>query len=65
MTSSASAGTPRCGQAGGDEGGIYPDQNEFAKTWALDRLFSGQVPDDQRDLKYQGWKDAVARTLSK
>jgi len=44
--------------------GIYPAPGEFAKGWALERRFSPDMPQDERERKYAGWKDAVRRTLS-
>ncbi len=44
--------------------GLYPAPAEFAKGWALDRRFSPAMPQDERERKYAGWKDAVRRTLS-
>jgi len=45
--------------------GFYPPLDEFAKAWALDRRFSPKMPDDERQRKYAGWKDAVRRTLTR
>jgi glycerol kinase len=44
--------------------GLYPAPAEFAKSWALDRRFSPDMAQDERERKYAGWKDAVRRTLS-
>ncbi|MBE0414763.1 glycerol kinase GlpK [Yoonia sp.] len=49
----------------GMRAGIYPDQAGFAAQWALDRRFKPQMDTVTRDRRYAGWKDAVARTLSK
>jgi len=49
----------------GMKAGLYPDQAGFAKTWALDRSFVPEMPPAKRDARYAGWKDAVARTLSR
>ena len=48
----------------GMKAGIYPDQEGFAKTWALERQFSPTMDDDARSAKYARWRDAVKRTLS-
>ncbi|MEM6465738.1 MAG: glycerol kinase GlpK [Pseudomonadota bacterium] len=48
----------------GMKAGVCPDQAEFAKTWALDHRFEPQMPSENREARYAGWKDAVARTLS-
>ena len=44
---------------------VYPGAEEFAKTWALDQRFEPQMDPDTRNAAYAGWKDAVARTLSR
>ena len=43
---------------------VYPDQDAFAKAWALDRTFSPSMSESDRDSKYKAWKRAVAATLS-
>ena len=48
----------------GMKAGVYPDQEGFAKTWALERQFSPTMDDDARSAKYARWRDAVKRTLS-
>lgn len=48
----------------GMRAGVYPDQAEFAKTWALERQFLPDMEDDLREARYAGWKDAISRTLS-
>ncbi len=48
----------------GMQAGIYPDQAGFADNWALDRRFEPKMTDNDRSQKYEGWKDAVRRTLS-
>ena len=45
--------------------GLYPAPDEFAKRWALERRFEPRMADEERAKKYAGWKDAVARTLSR
>ena len=49
----------------GMKAGIYLDQAGFADTWALERSFAPQMDNDTRTRRYAGWKDAVARTLSR
>ncbi|WP_069300618.1 glycerol kinase GlpK [Neptunicoccus sediminis] len=44
--------------------GLYPDQETFAKGWALDKQFTPQMEEDQRKAKYDGWKKAVDATMS-
>ena len=48
----------------GMKAGVYPDQEGFAKTWALERQFTPAMDDTTRDAKYARWQDAVRRTLS-
>ena len=43
---------------------VYPGLDGFAETWALDRRFSPQLDPDSRELRYEGWRDAVRRTLT-
>jgi glycerol kinase len=44
---------------------VYPDADGFARTWALDRTFESRMDEATRAARYAGWKDAVARTLSR
>lgn len=44
--------------------GFYPDQETFAKSWALEHHFAPEMDDATRQAKYAGWQDAVSRTLS-
>jgi len=44
--------------------GFYPDQTHFAKEWALEQRFVPQMKAERRERLYQGWKEAVKRTLS-
>jgi glycerol kinase len=48
----------------GMQHGFYPDQAHFAKGWALEQRFTPQMKPEQRESLYQGWKEAVRRTLS-
>jgi glycerol kinase len=43
--------------------GLYPDPETFATTWSGDRRFEPSMPAAERDRKYRGWQDAMARTL--
>jgi glycerol kinase len=49
----------------GMRAGVYPDADGFARTWALDRTFEPRMTEADREARYEGWKDAVARTLSR
>ena len=48
----------------GSKAEVYPDQDTFAKKWALERRFETQMPSRDRDTLYGGWRDAVRRTLT-
>jgi glycerol kinase len=48
----------------GLEAGFYPEPAAFARTWSLERRFKGGWGDAERERRYAGWKDAVARTLT-
>lgn len=45
--------------------GIYPEPQEFARSWAREHRFSPLLEEEVRQRKYTGWQDAVRRTLSK
>ena len=47
----------------GSSAGIYPDQVTFSKTWSLERRYEPNMSKQSRDLLYDGWKDAVSRTI--
>ncbi len=44
--------------------GLYPQPDEFAQSWALDRTFQPGMDAAVREKLYAGWQDALARTLS-
>ena len=46
----------------GMRAGLYPDQDGFAKGWALDRTFRPAMAAKDRDARYARWKQAVAAT---
>ena len=43
--------------------GVYPDPDTFAATWSGERRFEPNLPAPERNRKYRGWQDAIARTL--
>ena len=43
--------------------GLYPDPESFAATWSAGRRFEPTMQAGERDRKYRGWQDAMARTL--
>ena len=44
--------------------GAMPDQQEFARHWALDRQFTPQMQPDLREAKYADWRRAVQSTMA-
>ncbi|MCV6596882.1 MAG: glycerol kinase GlpK [Mangrovicoccus sp.] len=48
----------------GSRAGIYPDQEGFAKTWALEHRFDPAMSEPTREARYGAWKRAVAATQS-
>ena len=47
----------------GMRAGVYPKQDEFAKSWSLEKRFLPKMNDDLRERRYENWKSAVAATL--
>jgi glycerol kinase len=45
--------------------GITPGLEEFAKLWQRDRRFEPKMDAGVRHKKWQGWREAVSRTLTK
>jgi glycerol kinase len=45
--------------------GVVPPPEEIATSWKRDRQFMPSLDEAIRLRKYQGWKDAVQRTLSR
>jgi glycerol kinase len=43
---------------------LYPDQDGFSKTWALEKRFEPATDAALADARYARWKQAVAATLS-
>ena len=48
----------------GMKSGVWPQRDEFAANWLLDRRFEPRMGGEERAEKYAGWQDAVKRTLS-
>ncbi|SLN47860.1 Glycerol kinase [Roseovarius litorisediminis] len=44
--------------------GLYPQADEFAQTWALEKQFTPAMDRAERKRKYDAWKRAVAATLT-
>lgn len=47
----------------GMQAGIYPDQQGFAETWALDRQFTPKLEADLRETAYARWQRAVQAVI--
>lgn len=45
--------------------GIYPGPEEFSESWKRECRFAPSLEEDIRIRKYNGWKDAVSRTLTR
>ncbi|MDK9706928.1 MAG: glycerol kinase GlpK [Desulforhopalus sp.] len=45
--------------------GLFPPPEQFANDWKRDTRFNPALAEEIRIRKYNGWKDAVRRTLSK
>ncbi len=48
----------------GMRAGLYPAQDEFARSWAVERQFTPGMDAQTREAKYARWKRAVAAVLS-
>ena len=48
----------------GQRAGLYPDQQGFSDSWALERTFDPQMDEAERAQKYNAWKRAVDATMS-
>ncbi len=48
----------------GMRAGVYPDRDEFARTWALQRQFEPRMDAQTRARKYGNWNRAVAATMA-
>jgi glycerol kinase len=48
----------------GSRAGVWPNAEDFAKKWALDRRFEPEMDSRVRRRKISGWTDAIWRTLS-
>jgi glycerol kinase len=47
----------------GMQAGVYPDADGFAATWALDRRFTPEMPESDREDGYARWQRAVQATM--
>jgi glycerol kinase len=44
---------------------LFPPPAEFGSSWKRDKRFTPALDEEVRIRKYNGWKDAVRRTLTK
>ena len=47
----------------GRKAGVWPDAEEFADSWALETRFTPSMERVDANKRYEGWKQAVKRTL--
>jgi glycerol kinase len=47
----------------GWQAGVYAGPDEFSQTWRLERSFRPSMSSAEREARYRGWRDAVARSL--
>ena len=47
----------------GSDAGVYPALDALAAGWAAERRFVPGMDAGERQARYRGWRDAVARTL--
>src|SRR5690606_39554272 len=45
--------------------GVFPSQDELARRWRRDSRFAPAMPSQEHDALYGGWRDRVARGLSR
>ncbi|OUD08811.1 glycerol kinase [Marivivens niveibacter] len=48
----------------GQRAGLYPQMDEFAANWEIDRNFAPAMDNATRDRRYNAWKRAVQATIS-
>jgi glycerol kinase len=53
------------GYLAGWQAGLYPDPEQFAKTWRRQASFVPSMAPGERESRYHGWREAVARTVSR
>ncbi len=47
----------------GWQAGVYASPEDFARTWRLERNFAPSMSQAEREARYRGWRDAVARAV--
>jgi glycerol kinase len=63
----ANAETTALGAAylAGQAAGLYGSQADLQREWLASRVFEPRMTGTERDARYAGWRDAVARVRSK
>ena len=51
------------GYLAGWQAGLYPDPEQFTKTWRRQMSFMPSMAPSERESRYRGWREAVARTV--
>jgi glycerol kinase len=51
------------GYLAGWQAGLYPDPEQFSLTWRRQASFRPSMAESERETRYRGWRDAVARTV--
>ena len=51
------------GYLAGLKAGLYPDPEQFAKSWRRQASFTPLMAPAEREARYRGWREAVARTI--
>ncbi|MGC2787606.1 MAG: glycerol kinase GlpK, partial [Roseiarcus sp.] len=51
------------GYLAGWQAGLYPDPEQFAKTWRRQMSFTPSMAPSERESRYRGWREAIARTV--
>jgi glycerol kinase len=47
----------------GMQAGLWPDQEGFAKSWALEQQFKPKMDEQTRSRRYAAWQRAVKSTI--
>jgi glycerol kinase len=47
----------------GMKAGIYPDMDDFSKSWCLDRRFEPKMEKQVREEKYSNWRRSVKSVI--
>jgi glycerol kinase len=44
--------------------GVFPGPQDFAQRWRAERRFTPAMPAEERESRYRGWREAVARVVA-